>query len=114
MIGRCTGELCAEGDKSGPHTVDCSGMSADTIHVTQILWPDHCVIDRSDALFNSKLEVLSTDLVVRKGYRCHARVSVHHWLSFVWHATVTLTLSVPHFSDCSKNESTKSFKTILV
>ena len=27
---------------------------------------------------------------------------------------ISLTLSVPHFSDCRKNESTKSFKTILV
>ena len=47
----------------------------DTLHLTQVLWPDHCVINRTDSLFRSQLNVLLTDLIVCKGYRCHASIS---------------------------------------
>ena len=77
-IGRSLlGELCADVGSGGKTTyaVDCSGASStDTLRLTQVLWPDHCVINRSDSLFHSQLNVLPTDLVVRKGYNCHASI----------------------------------------
>ena len=70
-----SGELCADDNGYSRYAVNCSGLNVSTT-LLQVLWPDHCVINRSDALFHSDLTVLSTDVVVRKGYQCHASVSV--------------------------------------
>ena len=76
MIGCYTGELCAEGSLSSVYAINCTGLSTNTHQLTQVLWPDHCVINRSDASFHSMLDVRPTDIVVRKGYHCHASISV--------------------------------------
>lgn len=39
-------------------------------NVTQVLWPDHCVINTTSAEFSSELDHKSTDVVVKKGYDC--------------------------------------------
>jgi len=83
MIGCCTGELCAEGSESSKYAVNCSGVSNDTIQMTQVLWPDHCVINRSDSLFHPELDVLPTDLIIRKGYHCQASISISGHLLYV-------------------------------
>ena len=85
MIGCCSGELCAEGSVStNKYAINCSGLSTNTIQVKQILWPDHCVINRSDSLFHSSLTVLPSDLVIRKGYHCQASISMTVWLLIFW------------------------------
>ena len=76
-----TGELCRSdgscvANTNGiiPSTDRCStsrnvGQVRQLI-VQQYLWPDHCVMNTTDAQFNARLIVKSTDIVVRKGYNC--------------------------------------------
>ena len=82
MIGCHTGELCEKGGVSSVYAINCSGLSTDTRQLTQVLWPDHCVINETDSSFHSNLTVLPTDIVVRKGYHCQASV-----LQFVGYVT---------------------------
>ncbi|MGU9956115.1 MAG: bifunctional nicotinamidase/pyrazinamidase [Arenicellales bacterium WSBS_2016_MAG_OTU3] len=41
------------------------------VYGEQILWPDHCVQGTQGAAFHCALEVDSTELVIRKGFRPH-------------------------------------------
>ena len=56
------------------HAINCSGVSTSTVQLTQVLWPDHCVINRSDSLFHENLDVKPSDLIIRKGYHCHVSI----------------------------------------
>lgn len=53
-----TGKLCTSNDNQCPITVN------------QTLWPDHCIINSTDAKFSSQLKIEDEDIVVRKGYNC--------------------------------------------
>ncbi|XP_052814452.1 nicotinamidase-like isoform X3 [Mya arenaria] len=45
--------------------------SCDSTHnISQTLWPDHCVINTTDAQLSSQLEQHPGDIVVKKGYHC--------------------------------------------
>ena len=35
---------------------------------TQVLWPDHCIIGSNGAAFHPKLDTLSANLIIRKGF----------------------------------------------
>ncbi|WAR11085.1 PNCA-like protein [Mya arenaria] len=39
-------------------------------NISQTLWPDHCVINTTDAKLSSQLKQRPGDIVVRKGYNC--------------------------------------------
>jgi nicotinamidase/pyrazinamidase len=65
-----TGELCLSNVSGSSYAVNCTGSTAPTIELTQVLWPDHCVIDTADAQIRSSLVRDPSDIVVRKGYHC--------------------------------------------
>jgi len=49
----------------------CNSSTCDSRHnVSQMLWPDHCVINTPDAKLSSRLDVKPADVVVQKGYNC--------------------------------------------
>ncbi|KAL6055110.1 Bifunctional protein PncA [Balamuthia mandrillaris] len=67
------GRLCKDKDttvkgKNG-YAVDCDGPPAHTL--TQVLWPDHCVIGTKDADFHPHLIQKATDIIIQKGNKCH-------------------------------------------
>ncbi|XP_060063523.1 nicotinamidase-like [Ylistrum balloti] len=39
-------------------------------NVTQMLWPDHCVINSTSAEFDDRLIQKDSDVIIRKGYNC--------------------------------------------
>jgi hypothetical protein len=49
-----------------------------TITVNQTLWPDHCIINSTDAKFSSQLKIEDEDIVVRKGYNCQVEHLHNH------------------------------------
>lgn len=63
------GDLCHTSDMApGVNTVDCTGVQ--TVPLTQTLWPDHCIINTTDAGFVNSLVTKNSDVVVQKGYKC--------------------------------------------
>jgi nicotinamidase/pyrazinamidase len=66
-----TGQLCWSNDEcaNNSYAVNCT-LADQLVTVSQRLWPDHCVINTTDAEFNSQLIVDDSDMVVRKGYYC--------------------------------------------
>ena len=66
-----SGDLCKAENLTSPYAVDCASYKYD---LQQTLWPDHCVINTTDAEFNPKLTFKPTDVVVRKGYKCHVSI----------------------------------------
>lgn len=48
----------------------CEDQCTVSHFVNQTLWPDHCVINRTDAEISSQITRKADDLVVRKGYNC--------------------------------------------
>ena len=65
-----SGELCKTSTVDNSYAVPCTEKK---YQVKQTLWPDHCVIDTVDAKFHPRIRRLDTDIVVRKGFRCHVR-----------------------------------------
>ncbi|KAK3609151.1 hypothetical protein CHS0354_002130 [Potamilus streckersoni] len=55
---------------SGSRCSDSVGKCDVKYNVSQILWPDHCIINSTSAEFSLQLNQKSSDIVVRKGYNC--------------------------------------------
>ena len=62
------GDLCRTENITSDYAVDCG--AANTQRLEQSLWPEHCVIDTTDAALHPEILHKQTDVVVRKGYHC--------------------------------------------
>jgi len=64
------GDLCRTENVTGSYTVNCSS-SEETTAISQTLWPDHCVINTTDAELHPQLIRKPEDTIIQKGYNCH-------------------------------------------
>ena len=53
----------------------CSTNCEVAHNVTQMLWPNHCVINTTSAEFSTSLTRTPDDVIVRKGYNCDVRIN---------------------------------------
>ncbi|OWF44367.1 uncharacterized protein LOC110458444 [Mizuhopecten yessoensis] len=57
-------------DKNGVLCEPANSCQVVAYNVTQMLWPDHCVINTTSAEFDDSLVQEDSDIVIRKGFNC--------------------------------------------
>ncbi|XP_033728980.1 nicotinamidase-like [Pecten maximus] len=57
-------------DKNGVLCDPVTSCQAVAYNVTQMLWPDHCIINTTSAEFDDTLVRKDSDIIIRKGYNC--------------------------------------------
>jgi nicotinamidase/pyrazinamidase len=63
------GQLCISPGVNSTFAVNC-GVGQATVTLTQTLWPDHCIINTTDAALYPDIIMQPSDIVIQKGWRC--------------------------------------------
>jgi len=99
LVYNTNGDLCTTSNLApkANYGVDCTG--AQTVTLSQTLWPDHCVQNTTDADFVGNLVKKSTDVVVQKGYKCDLDSYSAFFDNGHFHETVLNNILIAHDID---------------